>query len=90
MKNCSTISAALKTKVVIPMLMSVIRTSAYEMELIGVVPSVDTIENATPNDIMNSPITNNEILLAVSSSPFNCILYYISEIIFKHLSKIQI
>ena len=44
--------------VVIPMLMLVIKVSAQEMELIGVVPSVDVIENATPTDMMNNPTTN--------------------------------
>lgn len=63
MKNCIKISAALKIKVVIPMFMLVIKAKEYEIELIGVVPSVDTIENATPSDIMNRPTTNEQILL---------------------------
>lgn len=63
MKNCIKISAALKIKVVIPMFMFVIKAKEYEIELIGVVPSVDTIENATPSDIMNRPTTNEQILL---------------------------
>ena len=41
------IKARLKTKVVIPMLMFVISEREYDIELIGVVPSVDIIENAT-------------------------------------------
>ena len=35
------------------------------MELMGVVPRVDTIENATPNDIINKPATNEQILLII-------------------------
>lgn len=35
------------------------------MELIGVVPNVDIIENATPSDIVNNPIVNNSILLII-------------------------
>lgn len=38
------------------------------MELIGVVPSVDMIENATPNDIMNNPKVNEQILLSMYSN----------------------
>jgi hypothetical protein len=67
MKNWMTIRAALKTNVVIPMLMLVISTREYEMELIGVVPSVDTIENATPNDMINNPTTNWQILLIIET-----------------------
>ena len=52
-------------KVVIPMLMLVINAREYEIELIGVVPSVDTIENATPKDIMNNPTTNEQILFSI-------------------------
>lgn len=35
------------------------------MELIGVVPSVDIMENATPSDITNKPTTNKQILLII-------------------------
>ena len=59
------IKARLNTKVVIPMLMFVISAREYEIELIGVVPSVETIENATPSDIIKSPTTNEEILLNI-------------------------
>ena len=67
----------MKIKVVIPTLKLVISANAYAIELIGVVPSVDVIENATPNDITNNPKTNVKILLKVSSSPLNCIYYHI-------------
>ena len=53
----------------------------------GVVPSVDTIENDTPNAIINSPITKEPALLAVKSSPPNCMVYYIFKIIFKEFVK---
>lgn len=52
-------------KVVIPMLILVIKASEYEIELIGVVPSVDTIENATPSAIINNPAVNEQILLII-------------------------
>ncbi len=35
------------------------------MELIGVVPSVDMIEKATPIDIINNPTVNEQILLSI-------------------------
>ena len=35
------------------------------MELIGVVPRVELIENATPSDIMNRPTVNEQILLSI-------------------------
>ena len=56
------IKARLNTKVVIPMLMFVISEREYDIELIGVVPSVDAIENATPSDIINNPTTKKQIL----------------------------
>ena len=59
------IKARLNTKVVIPMLMFVISEREYEIELIGVVPSVETIENATPSDIINNPKTKKQILLNI-------------------------
>ena len=65
--NCKTINDALNMNVVIPMLMSVINASEYDIELIGVVPSIDIIENATPKDITNKPVTNNPILFNMSS-----------------------
>ena len=37
----------------------------YDIELIGVVPRVETIENATPKDITNNPATNKIILLII-------------------------
>ena len=58
-------SAALKIKVVIPMSMPVHNVREYEIELIGVVPNVDLMENATPKDIMNSPNTKKQILLII-------------------------
>ena len=61
-------------KVVIPMFMFVISANEYDIELIGVVPSVDTIENATPRDIMNSPTTNKHILLIMK---YIFILFYL-------------
>ncbi len=57
------IKARLNTKVVIPMLIFVISAREYDIELIGVVPSVETIENATPSDIINNPTTKKQILL---------------------------
>ena len=36
------------------------------MELIGVVPSVDVIENATPRDMMNNPAVKNITLLIIT------------------------
>ena len=48
-----------------PTSMSAHNASAYEMELMGVVPKVDLIENATPKDIMNSPNTKRQILLII-------------------------
>lgn len=47
------------------MLIFVINAKEYEIELIGVVPSVDTIEKATPSDITNKPIVNKQILLSM-------------------------
>jgi hypothetical protein len=43
----------------------VIKAREYAIELIGVVPSVETIENATPIDIMNNPTTKKQILLII-------------------------
>ena len=60
-----TIKAALNRNVVIPILILVISANEYDMELIGVVPSVDIIEKATPSDITNKPKTNNNILLNI-------------------------
>ena len=51
--------------VAIPMFISHIKAIENEIELIGVVPSPDTIENATPRDITNSPTTNKIILLII-------------------------
>ena len=51
--------------VAIPMFISHIKAIEYEIELIGVVPSPDTIENATPRDITKSPVTNKIILLII-------------------------
>ena len=51
--------------VVIPMFMFVINAREYDIELIGVAPRVQTIENATPRDIMKSPITKHPILLII-------------------------
>ena len=59
------IKARLKTKVVIPMLMFVISEREYDIELIGVVPSVDAIEKATPSDIINNPTTKKQIPLII-------------------------
>ena len=59
------IKARLNTKVVIPMLMFVISEREYDIELIGVVPSVDAIEKATPSDIINNPTTKKQILLII-------------------------
>ncbi len=64
-RNWIRINAALKIKVVIPMLMLVIKANEYDIELIGVVPSVDMIENATPRDIINNPTTKKQILLII-------------------------
>ena len=36
------------------------------MELIGVVPRVDVIENATPSDMMNNPAVKNITLLIIT------------------------
>ena len=47
------------------MFIPVIRVSEQDSELIGVVPSPDTIEKATPSDIINKPVTNNIILLNI-------------------------
>lgn len=58
-------NAALKTKVVIPMSIFVINAKEYDIELIGVVPSVDMIEKDTPTDIINNPKTNIQILLII-------------------------
>lgn len=64
-RNWIKINAALNTNVVIPMLIFVINAKEYEIELIGVVPRVDTIEKATPSDITNKPIVNKQILLSM-------------------------
>ena len=57
------------------MFMFVIKVKEQEIELIGVVPRVDTIENATPNDIINNPTTNEQILLII--------LYYLYNLFLK-------
>ena len=36
------------------------------MELIGVVPSIDTMENATPTDIIKRPTVKRQILLIIT------------------------
>lgn len=64
-RNWIKINAALNTNVVIPMLIFVINAKEYEIELIGVVPRVDTIEKATPSDITNNPTVNKQILLSM-------------------------
>ena len=51
--------------VVIPMFILVINAKEYDIELIGVVPSVDTMENATPTDMTNKPKVNKHILLII-------------------------
>lgn len=51
--------------VVTPMLMPVHKFRAQAMELMGVVPKVDLIENATPNAIMNNPKTKRQIRLNI-------------------------
>lgn len=61
------IKAALKIKVVMPILMPVHRFKAYEIELIGVVPKVDLIEKATPKAIINRPKTKRQILLIINN-----------------------
>ena len=43
------------------------------MELIGVVPRFDLIENATPTDIINSPKTKEQILLNIYIPELNLI-----------------
>ncbi len=45
--------------------MFVISEREYDIELIGVVPSVDAIEKATPSDIINNPTTKKQILLII-------------------------
>lgn len=59
------ISDALNMNVVIPMFILVINAKEYDIELIGVVPSVDTMENATPTDMTNKPKVNKHILLII-------------------------
>ena len=59
------IKAALNINVVIPMFILVIKFNAYEIELMGVVPRVEVIENATPKDIINKPIVNEQTLLSI-------------------------
>ena len=49
--------AALKKKVANPMSILVHKASEYDIELIGVVPKVYLIENATPKAIINRPPT---------------------------------
>ena len=51
--------------VVTPMSMPVHNAREYEIELIGVVPKVDLIENATPKDITKRPNTKQNILLSI-------------------------
>ena len=50
-----------------PMLMPVHRFRAYEIELMGVVPKVDLMENATPKAMMNNPKTKRQILLIINN-----------------------
>ena len=54
--------AALKMKVANPMSILVHKAREYDIELIGVVPKVDLIENATPKAIINRPPTKKQIL----------------------------
>lgn len=65
MKNWIKTNVALKTKVVIPMSIFVINAKEYDIELMGVVPSVDMIEKDTPTDMTNNPKTNMQILLNI-------------------------
>lgn len=51
--------------VVIPMSMPVHKAREYAIELIGVVPKVDLIENATPKAMINNPKTKKQILLII-------------------------
>ena len=67
MKNCNMTKKELNKNVVIPMSMLVISANEYDTELTGVVPRVDTIENPTPNDIMNNPIAKRIILLIIQT-----------------------
>ena len=62
------IKATLKIKVVMPILIPVHRFRAYEIELIGVVPKVDLMENATPKAIINNPKTKRQILLIINKT----------------------
>ena len=75
------IRAALKIKVVIPISMPVHNAREYEIELIGVVPKVDLMENATPKDIINRPNTKRQILLIINN--------YILVKIFKSILKLM-
>lgn len=59
------INDTLNRNVVIPMFIFVINAKEYDIELIGVVPSVDTMENATPRDMTNKPNVNKHILLII-------------------------
>ena len=43
----------------------VINAKEYDIELMGVVPSVDMIEKDTPTDMTNNPKTNMQILLNI-------------------------
>ena len=51
--------------VVIPMSMPVHNAREYAIELMGVVPKVDLIENATPKAMINNPKTKKQILLII-------------------------
>ena len=52
--------------VVIPMSMPVHNAREYAIELMGVVPKVDLIENATPKAMINNPKTKKQILLIIN------------------------
>ena len=62
--------------------MPVHNASEYEMELMGVVPKVDLMENATPKDIINRPSTKKQILLIINN--------FISVKIFKIILQIDV
>ena len=68
--NWININDTLKINVVNPISIFVINAREYEIELIGVVPSVDIIENDTPRAIKNKPEVNNKILLNIFSHLF--------------------
>ena len=60
----------MKINVVIPMSIFVINAREYEIELIGVVPRREIIENATPVAIKNNPITKADILFIILTLHF--------------------